>query len=339
MRRASQIALCSMLMIVAFGKTGSCDEEPVKPAPAKELPTNAVPLIQLLGADQFSVRENATEELIKIGLPARDALEQGRGNADREIRYRCERILLVIYEIDFRRRLEAFSASRDPEQDFELPGWHRFRERMDADANSRALFVLMLKEESTALKSIQGDAKETTDFLDLRTQQLMQSKRLLRQPLPLGSIAAMLFLAGDEKVTLSPQTSSSIYSLCYEQSFRTAMVEGQHRQMMRRLLGAWIRRGEDWTAYQGLALAMQYEIPDGLVAAKRALKDQGPSHIRQYAILALAKLGSAEHIALLEPLLQDKTRTSSRRVSKVTYETQIRDVALAAITTVPLSVT
>ena len=77
-------------------------------------------LVQQLGAEEFSLRERATTQLIEMGVAAKNAVDAGRTHPDREIRYRCERIFQIVGELDFQRRLTAFTAGRSDGLD--LPG-------------------------------------------------------------------------------------------------------------------------------------------------------------------------------------------------------------------------
>jgi hypothetical protein len=289
-------------------------------------------LVAQLGDEEFAVRENATDELVSLGLSALPALDEGRTHIDREIRYRCRRIDAVVRENDFQRRLEAFARNKEVGESYELPGWARFHELFGNGAESRELFVEIQKDESNAMKSFAEGPKAVASVLEVRTQQLMQETRVFKNQVSLGSVAAMLFMSADEEIALSPQASSSLYSLCYQASFQAAMKGGAHHQQIRKLLGAWVRRGADWSAYQAMSLAMQYDLDEGLVPAKRVLNQMGIQvHIRQYAILTIGKMGSDEDIPLLEALLEDKTQTSQRTINKIKYDTQVRDVALATL--------
>ena len=64
----------------------------------------ATALVRQLGDERFATRESATARLIQLGRSVKQALEEGRTNADREIRYRSARILSIIEELDFQRR-------------------------------------------------------------------------------------------------------------------------------------------------------------------------------------------------------------------------------------------
>src|SRR6185503_10793385 len=105
--------LLSLLALVA-AMASRADAAPVELAvPAGDLAS----LVRQLGDEEFVIRETAAEKLTKIGLAARAALEEGSKDSDREIRYRCERILAQVRQLDFAHRIEAFSNDRDSDND------------------------------------------------------------------------------------------------------------------------------------------------------------------------------------------------------------------------------
>ncbi len=291
----------------------------------------AVALVQQLGNEYFATRERATSELIKMGRPGKKALEEGRGHADREIRYRCERILSIVEQLDFQRRLASFAAGRGSGQ-YDLPGWTRFRSLFGDDSYSRKLFVQMQKAEAELMKAVEDGPEGVGKTVDMRCLELQQSQRVSRQSISLGSIVSLLFAAGDENVHVNLQSESILCSLCYQSELNDAMYDSSKKKFVEKMLGAWIKRGDGWTAYQSLSLAMQYDLKEGLVPAVKALKNPGSQpYVRQNAVLAIAKLGNDSHIKLLESVLDDKSRCATQRVKDVTYQTQIRDVTLAVV--------
>jgi hypothetical protein len=158
--------------------------------------------------------------------------------------------------------------------------------------------------------------------------------QMLRQQLPLGSVATVLFLAGEEDLTTGDYLGSSIYTFCYQYSFRTAIEGGSYKDPLRKVLGRWVATNSNHlTAYNGLMMAMRYDLPEGLVPAKRILEQTGMSHnYKQYALLAIGKLGVERDVAYLEKFMGDTMLCASvpRRGDTPKYETQIGDVALAA---------
>jgi hypothetical protein len=297
----------------------------------EDIHVRAVALVQQLGDEHFAMREQAMSELIKMGLPSRKALEEGRGHADREIRYRCERILSLIEELDFQRRLAGFAVGRTGGE-YELPGWTRYRSLFGDDGDARKLFVEMQRAEAELMEAVENGPEGVGKVIDVRCLELQQSQRVSRQSISLGSIASLLFAAGDEEVRLNLQSESILCSLCYQTELQNAMFDTSKKKFVEKMLGAWITRGEGWTAYQSLSLAMQYDLKEGLVPAVKTLGNPGSQpYVRQNAILAIAKLGDDSHIKVLESRLDDKSRCATQRIKDVTYQAQIRDVALAAI--------
>jgi HEAT repeat protein len=287
-------------------------------------------LVRQLGDEQFALRERAMTQLIEMGLTAHKALQEGRHHADREIRYRCERVLGIVEELDFQRRLAAFVTGHSDGHD--LPGWRRYRERFGDDGDGRALFVEMQKAERELMEAIENGPHGVTRVAETRAALLQQSQQTAGQAVSLGSTTALLLAAGDESVRLGLTTCSHLYQFCCQPPLNDAMRERSKERILRRMLGDWVKNSDGMAAYQTLFLAMRYDLKEGLVPAVRMLKNPGEQPFaRQNAILAITKLGDESQIELLESLLEDASRCSAQRIDNITYETQVRDVALASI--------
>lgn len=293
-------------------------------------------LVRQLGDEEFAVRETAAEKLTKLGLAARPELEEGAKDSDREVRYRCERILAQVRQFDLALRIEAFSNDRDSENDHGLPGWRRFRKLAGDSVATRSLFVEMLKADAESLEAVEKDPKGAGESVQARLQQLQQLAQFQSSQLPLGNIAVLLFLAVDDDVSLSPQSVNLMSNLFQQQSFHNVMQGGPRRDLLAKLLGTWIKRTDDFNLYQGMYLAMLHNIPEGLSLAERVLKGQhknnllNQAYIRQQAIFAVAKFGGEPQIPLLEPLLEDKAVVFPKQ-QNIFHEAQMRDVALAGL--------
>jgi hypothetical protein len=287
-------------------------------------------LVQQLGAEEFSLRERATTRLIEMGVAAKNAVEAGRRHPDREIRYRCERIFQLVGELDFQRRLTAFTAGRSDGLD--LPGWRRFRDLYGDEAETRSLFAEMQKAESELMQAVEKGPQGVARVAETRTLQLQQLQRREGETTSLGSVTALLFAAVGENVKLGLQTSFTVMNLCGQPSFAEAMSDPAKSKILRKMISQWITQSEGAVAQQSMFLAMRYDMKEGLVPATRILRNAGEqTFVRQTALMTVARLGDASHVGLLEPALEDATRISSHRIDNVQYEIQIRDVALAAV--------
>jgi len=322
-----QVALILSTAILSWNHASAADDAQ---ANSEQQDARYRALVQQLGDEQFSVRERAMTQLIEIGVPARAALVEGRRQADREIRYRCERILSIVEELSFQRRLTAFASGKSDGHD--LPGWERFRASFGDNADTRALFVQMQEAESELMKAVENGPQGVARAAEARCLALQQTQRSRGQPTSLGSLAALLFAVNEADANLGMQAASMMFALCRQPLVNNAMSDRSKGKILRKMVGSWIEKSEGWLAYQTLLLAMQYDLKEGLVPAEKILKNPAEQPFaKQQAILAVAKLGDKSYVDRLEPLLGDATRCSARRIKNVTYETQVRDVALAAI--------
>jgi len=329
---------------VVLGGRAAAGEPPLARAPAADQAALEIEaLVRQLGDDEFAQRERATEALIRLGVTATPALEVGMRDLDREVRYRCRRIINSVQALDRQRRLDAFAAGVQSSDEDQLPGWVRYRQLLGDDRLARELFCEMLKAEWEFLAAIEAGGPRAADALATRCQELQNTQMMQQmfdqtgQTIELGSIAAMVFVASNPEIDVADQTGSYLYAaLSSQPSFRSAIQSGTRKPIVRKLLGAWVRRvSGPWSAYHALMLSLQYDLEDGRVPAERIVRGDsaGPLHaqICQNAILVLAKLGDESHIPLLEQRFADATPCSTQRIDNaVTFETQVRDVALAA---------
>ena len=303
-------------------------------------------LVRQLGSEDFAEREAASDELTRVGLPAFTALEAAAVHPDREVRYRSIRILGQIREIDLQRRLEAFLDGKDDASEYPLPAWSRFKNAYGDDSTSRQLFVELTRADVEVLRALEESPKAAGDLLGERAfqhQQAMQLGQPQQQP-SLAQIGVLLFIAAEEDVTLQAQTMSMVYSYCYQQTLRDAVINSAKNGIPRKMVGSIIRRSEDMAAYQGMRIALDLGLDDGMVPALKILNGQGnrQSYTSQYALMTVAKLGNASHLPLVEKFLDDKSVvTRMQENNKVIHDLQVRDAALAAavlLTKQPLKV-
>ncbi len=310
--------------------------------PSGQAPLNAADptqLVQLLGNASFSVRERATVRLIRCGVAAMPMLRNCLKSDDRETRFRSQRVLDIILADDFQRRLQAFATGANETQDYDLPCWKSFGEQFGRSRESRFLFVEMQKAESNLLKVLDDSPSKAGETLAIRVGQIQRSVQVGGRAtrVPLGSIAAFLFVILNQERNFPVQVTQYITSLLQQPAFRSALQDGEQRETLRKMLGKWILRSHGWAAYHGVLLSIQYDLPEGLIAAKRILQD-GPAMLNQpyyryYALVAVGKFGSEEEIPLAERFLTDTTPYGvSVTVNRNTKaRTQIRDVALVVL--------
>lgn len=293
-------------------------------------------LVGQLGSGKYRERVRATRELERRGLAAREALQMGVESPDAEIRHRCRKLLEVVLARDFQTRLRAFAADRAGTGSHDMPGWERFRQLASPTPESRELFVSMLSAEQELIASLDGGSAPAAGLLEARCNEIDQDqhKNVFGQStgVPLGTLAALFFVASDPSVAVSDRTAALLGNLSYQQSFQTALVGGPHVATLRKMLGQWVERGEGGPgSFQNLLLAMKHGLSEGLKPAEGMIRRGAQPQIIVYAILAVGRFGDRTHLALLAPLLEDESVAMTFQTDDKQFQTQVRDVALAVL--------
>ena len=290
-------------------------------------------LVEQLGDDSFERREQASQALSKLGVTARPALMAGSRSADPEVRSRSRRILEVLRRVELQGKLAAFIADNEGSLEHDLPGWKRYRELLGHDQPARELFVAMQRAEGDLLHAAESNPQTAAEQFASRGNELQQSMfGPMQRQIPLGSIAALLFIGSDPAIPLSDQGALPVGNFVNQQAFNQAISAGPQVKLAEKLLGAWIRqRTESMAAYSNLHLAMRYNLKEGLPPALRLVqKGKDPNQL-QFAVLAVGKLGTRTDAASVLPALENRAVCSSYQVNNVTISTEVRDVALAVL--------
>jgi hypothetical protein len=297
-------------------------------------------LIPQLGSGVFAVREAATNQLMKMGIEVKPALLAAMDDPDAEIRVRVRSVLASVVDADFQRRLVLFAEDVNDQKHYELPGWSRYRELVGSDRAARNLFVEMQRSEMSLMEGLEVGREAAARILEsrIRAAQLVYQGRNapLAGTVSLGSVAALLFVGSDKSVNLSEAYALQLGSLAnYQPMFQQAISSGQQSALLKKILGAWIKRDlSPAVASENLVLAIRYELKECLEPAVRLLRQPGASPMmKQIAVLAVARFGGKEHLPLVEPLLTATDVCGQINVNGIVYMTQLRDVALFAAVT------
>jgi hypothetical protein len=324
-----------------------------KPAPAKDADEIAKLVVQL-GDDLFAVRENASNQLVEKGIAAKPQLTAALESKDAEVRMRAKRILSDVVEADFQRRLSAFSADVDGKQGLTLPGWAEFTELVGNDRAARDLFVEMQQAEGPLMDAYGEGPKVASEKLRVQLaseppvidRNAMVAAIRNRRPVPLpqsstsslGAILAWMFVAGDPTVPITDDIVQRVVMLPQNTVFQLAVPPNQKQidrraEVCRKILARWIGRDVSPTyASTNLALAWKYNLKEGLspaVATLKRGKTREDPMARCLAMLLVGEFGNKEHLAILEPFLDDSTTRFDSPGPNHPIQTQARDIALA----------
>jgi hypothetical protein len=320
--------------LLALSPSVACADNP---PPSATMSSNPADLVRRLGDDSYPVREQASRELLRLGLAARDALLRGAADADPEIRRRCRDLLPNVLEADRQARLEAFIADKEAKQKHDLPGWRRFRQVAGEDEVARQLFIAMCRLDTGFLADTEKDSRRAGDECAILCGQLFsklygQESRQTRK-VELAEVAPLLLVAGDLRTEMPPQPRQMVVNFLYQPAVRTAMT-GTNNPPFKRLVLAWMaRQTDDEDAAQQMFFAVQnLEVKEGLDLALQVLKDR-PVKGRGLggAMTTVGKLGDKKNVAALEAFLKDATSVSNFALGRDRGTTEVRDVALAML--------
>ncbi len=302
-----------------------------------ENPQDHADWVQQLGVDDFAQRELAVEALTNAGLAAKEALQAGVQSPDLHTQMLARQILTKVLELDFQRRIEAFTADKEGAKDHSMPGWDWYRETVGTTPKDRELFIRILKEEAPLLESVAGNPDRAHDAMEIRIQQLQQGMQnrntALRKTPSMESIAGLLMVTASSESGLDSREQSHLYNLMYQTTFREAAKKGPYTEPLKRLLDAWILSNTNsaWT-YRAVQISLEFGLPRGLDLALQLLNPQGNNSTNAYAIVAIGKLGGKDYVPALVPLLEnDRVCWTWHRGNNKVIRTQIRDVALASL--------
>jgi hypothetical protein len=334
---------------VWFGLLGGCwigpawADQGAPPDTRQTSEARIAELIEQLGAKSYTARRRASRELLAVGAPAKSALLASRGHRDPEVRYRVGELLQTVLELDFHLRLKAFIDDVDGRTEHDLAGWSRYRELVGENGPARRLFAAMQQAERHLLEVVEQDPAAAGELLEERCDDLQAAQQVdeqQAQPPSLGSIAAVLFVASDPELSVSPHVGTCVYSLGVQDEMFKAATAGEKTQTVKRLLGAWALRSElvDWAvANQSCVLAVHYRLQEGIELARALLHGDGtPQQVRQVAIQTLAQLGGKQLLPELSALLADRSELAEPSAADhdqddESIKTLICDVALASL--------
>jgi hypothetical protein len=291
-------------------------------------------LVENLGAGAFVVRERATNRLLQIGPGVLPAVRKLTDDPDREVSDRARRIVEQVNRQDRPRRLAVFLAGSDDDQESPLPGWESLRDIAGDNPASRRLLAETLQTEWDFLERLRNHTFESALLITHRSTELQRISSRYRQPIPTSQVVALLLCALERDVALPDQTALHVFSVLNQPQLSGPQY--WHDPAFRQLVGAFITRTTGSSSlYQGLHFALRHELPEGLVAAERALDDETClPHVRQLAILTVARFGDQRHVEKLQTLLNDSHVFTSRAAAAQEaqrLECQVRDLALAAL--------
>jgi hypothetical protein len=369
-----RIYFALLILIGVSGPVVAASPDPKTLAvPSSEL-SKSRELVQQLGSEQFNEREEAEQALGKMGRLARRALLEGvSADPNPEIRNRCAALLPKATALEMKARFEVFLADVEGKYDHDLPGWNQFRAMVRNDWTlfgylissdrslekaARSVFVELISNPANkcVVMATGGSQTELNSIVIARRQELYNQKYGGRMAGPGGfvaapaerrdptaeDIAALLFAE-----SLAPQVvarvprQASISVLIASSGFSSQVRDTDEKgRVYKAIAVAWLEsRANPNDLYQGMSIASSLGLSNvSLRMAGRLFATPGATvSYRGNAAMTLARLGSKEHIPLLEKAFEDTGVLTLARANirgnigdeTPNHEIQIRDVALA----------
>jgi hypothetical protein len=298
-----------------------------------------------LSHDAFTVRQAAAARLLAAGMAARDALLAIADGPEPETRAAARRLVALIDQSEFNRRLEAFAADTDGRQKLTLPGWSEYQKLVGGDPVARGLFVDMQRHEGALFSAVFGvSSRPAEEVWESRLTRLArwQTPTVDRNPVPpLASCAAIVFLASVPEMNVSETAALNVEGLIQRSPIHEALQSAQ-QDAVRRIVTSWILNcpnPNEEILLRRLNLMSTLNLEGALPLALAIVGgDTKYAHVqpltRSMAALAVGQFGNRAHIERLEPLLDDAAvcqQLQGQLPGQPATAVQVRDVALVVM--------
>lgn len=288
--------------------------------------------IRQLGAEDFEVRENASRQLAELGLKAKPELLAGMRGDDAEIRWRCARLWAAVREKDFRLRAELFLNDAKGLDNYEFPGWDRYRKLFGVSQATRQTF-LSLQEGEPELWEEFGDTSADDPWrFQERYRQLKSEMEDRRDRKVIAGTTAMSVLFMTE--TYQPTISAEDRRWMGELWNLSAVVDAvRSDEAWGSFKSKWLARRDDpRPAFERLMAGLSAGGDEVVVIARELLKNrETPSKQKLYCLLALAKSRDRQDDVLIRGYLNDATEIDTYLTRGIVIKSQLRDIALVTL--------
>ena len=134
-------------------------------------------LLQALGAGGFVERQKAMQRLIEIGGASIPKLQQAMESPSREVRFRASKVLELVKDRDFERRLHLFLRAEN--EGDEIPGWSALKGIIGEEGDARRILVEMHRAEPKIMRLLEVAPKTVARLVSERTHQIQRTPQNL----------------------------------------------------------------------------------------------------------------------------------------------------------------
>ena len=314
--------------VTAPATTGPTATDPVQPDLLPRDPIQIARWVAKLGDPEFSVREEASDQLRQIGVPAISALEGATLGRDRETRYRAERLLEELYKHDLAIKVKLFRRNQLPGEDSLLPFWTEFKDRHGDSDITRRIYGDVLEWEGPLLRQVEKSPEDASGVLTRTAAALGTPGAVIAR----GTAVMLVFMLELDLFKADDTAQPGLYAVIRSPGFAELLGKSETQPLGDALFYSWANRSSGWMTRNALEQALEFGLPCGRLLALKELskKTTLADDIIQKSVFLLAKGGHAEDRAALVRSLSDATVLNERDNEGRAIATQIRDIALAA---------
>ncbi len=272
--------------------------------------------IENLDSPSFAVRQEATNRLGAMGDSIVSQLETAlEHERDLEVRSRLISLLTELRHVRLKRQLNEFRADPDVQNDHGLTAWKPLTERVGATRVAKLMLIEMYEAQPNLMRFIGGPSEQ---LLEAMTKYAVRNsdQRSRRSP---GHATSLLLVSVVTKERIPDEVQLQIVQSVYNQDFLLRLSDPRWQTENRKLVGAWLLTLSRELSREGLRLAVQFDLPEGIELARSfvAIPRQDPIAFLD-AMRVFARHGTEQDLTLLEPLLDRddiliETRMPSQR--------------------------
>lgn len=309
-------------------------------APSATPDPRLVILVKKLGDKSYRTREDAARELLRRGADAVAALNEGTKDTDPEVSERCKQLLPQAASLERNEKLAKLTGDPKSPPPKGLAGLERFLRITGDDKVARELYAELLAIHYRTVEAAEEDPRKAGDqfrqYCDDAYNRWQASIRTGRYNYDnmfssRADITFFLFISGDTRVRKHDGGNGRSQILLNGNQISKAITEGDAAPAMKKIFLDWLENEpQSYLQQRGFTIASQAKIKEALPVALKILeKSDQQTYGKAQVMIALATLGSKEHIPLLEKYLDDKTNIGSVGFGNgVTMSIQMRDVAM-----------
>ncbi len=291
-------------------------------------PAQLTTLVTKLRAASFRERLQAESDCRQSGAAVLPALLEALHSPDPELRRRAQMLIEQIEEDDLADSIEAFIS---PGSTSTLPGWTFVSEWVEDTPAFRVAYADMIRNDPQLGRALSRPDR-LADELKRQVRQAGSANGIFTPvPSPVRSSAILLLLVHPEATHTEEFATSAYQSLNQglNHQNRTTAAGQLHQALFTR----WVITPHRGQSFNRFHLAFRSKLPEAVIPAVELVQQRANSPRLNEPLLAIARYGGPEEMAIVETLLTDTTELDSHAeaITAKKETTQLRDLALATL--------